>query len=193
MPIEYWFSTPIYVTMLNSNDIEVCHSELSIIIESYQDKLSNPWGDTVKTNFNYNGSNHVLNGTETNKIFTNKCNEFLHLLHNDSIIKIKESWFNISDKRDFQHFHIHDNYDVSGVYFFQTDGNDGDLVFNNPSLINRYHKLTANIEPKVNYKPETGKLILFPSFLEHGVFHNTSENKRISFAFNAKIYDTEKD
>lgn len=188
MPLEYWFPTPIYVNMLSSEEQEQCQSELESIVSVHSRDLDNPWGDKVKTNFLYGSSVNVLKDAAfTSTIFYNECKKFLHSIDLDSTISIKESWFNISEKGDFQHFHIHDNYDISGVYFFKTNEEDGDLVFNHPSLVNRYHKLTTSLASKINYKPKVGKLVLFPSFLEHGVFHNTSDNTRITFAFNAKL------
>jgi uncharacterized protein (TIGR02466 family) len=77
--------------------------------------------------------------------------------------------------------------DLSGVYYHQTTNNDGDIVFRNPSLVNRFHKLTYNIGNSVNYTPEVGKILLFPSFLEHAVFHNNSDDKRISISFNVTV------
>lgn len=188
MPVEYWFPTPIYVSVLAQSEQEICHEELDKVIKKYSNNLDNPWGDKVKTNFTYRNTTNILLETEvTFNIFLQECKKFLHSLKLDSTIEIKESWFNVSEEGDFQHFHIHNDYDISGVYFFQTNGDDGDLVFNHPSLVNRYHKLTAGFDDKICYKPQVGKLVLFPSFLEHGVFHNTSKNKRISIAFNAKV------
>ena len=107
--------------------------------------------------------------------------------HQVDSIDIKQSWCNISNRDAFQHFHVHGDMDLSGVYYHQTNGNDGDIVFRNPSLVNRFHKLTYNIDNSVNYKPEVGKILLFPSFLEHAVFHNNSDDKRISISFNVTV------
>lgn len=188
MPIEIWFPTPIYVEMLSTETIAICQSELSDIIYSDVHDMTNPWGDTVETSFKYDSKTDILSKAKrTQQIFLDHCNNFLTLLNLDCKIRIKESWFNISNTNNFQRMHLHNEYDISGIYYFQASENSGDVVFQNPSLVNRYHKLTSSIDSKVNYQPSTGKLLLFPSFLEHEVLPNMSKNKRISVAFNANI------
>lgn len=79
--------------------------------------------------------------------------------------------------------HTHGTADISGVYYFQTTGNDGDIFFISPvtSAISSlcYQKYVERQE----YSPEVGKLLLFPGWLEHGVKTNTVDVERISLAF----------
>lgn len=188
MPVEYFFPTPVYYSFVNN--LESIHHEVDSYVASVKDvDLRNPWGDTVQTTFKYEHHNHVLDNMPTLLLeIKENCQKFLTMIrHQVDSIDIKQSWCNISNKDAFQHFHIHGDTDLSGVYYHQTTGNDGDIVFRNPSLVNRFHKLTYNIDNSVNYKPEVGKILLFPSFLEHAVFHNTSDNKRISISFNVHV------
>lgn len=188
MPIEYFFPTPIYFSF--ANNLNIIQEEVENYLKTIESiNLTNPWGDTVQTTFKYGVYDHILDQTPLlQEEIKSHCANFLsNLRHQYSNISIKESWLNISSKNNFQHYHLHDDNDLSGVYYYQTNGNDGDIVFSNPSLVNKYHKITSNIDKTIKYKPEVGKIILFPSFLEHAVFHNTTDNQRISVTFNIKI------
>ncbi len=188
MPVEYFFPTPIYFSFVNN--LELVQKEVDLYLSSVKDsELVNPWGDTVQTTFKYGSFTHVLDQTPILlSEIKNHCNEFLkNIKHEGIVTNVRESWCNISNKHSFQHFHIHGDSDLSGVYYHQTTKGDGDIVFRNPSLVNRFHKLTYNIDNSITYKPEVGKLIIFPSFLEHAVFHNTLDSKRISISFNISL------
>lgn len=189
MPIEYWFPTPIYFNLLDEIEIKELQEEINSAILSYQSQdLSNPWGDTVKTSFKYNTDVNFLSYTPKLKEKIDKsCRDFLNSISIKKKYNIIESWFNISNKNDYQHFHIHDNFDFSGVYYHKTNGNDGNIVFNNPSLAARSHQLTSKIGSQAYFTPKEGGIIIFPSFLEHAVYQNTTDNERISIAFNARL------
>jgi uncharacterized protein (TIGR02466 family) len=188
MPVEYFFPTPIYYSFVKN--LGLIHHEVDSYVAAVKDiELINPWGDTVQTTFKYGHYNHVLDNTPTLLLEVKEhCQNFLTAMqHQVDSIDIKQSWCNISNRNSFQHFHVHGDMDLSGVYYHQTTSHDGDIVFRNPSLVNRFHKLTYNLHNSVNYKPEVGKILLFPSFLEHAVFHNNSDDKRISISFNINV------
>lgn len=189
MPVEYFFPTPVYFDFINENDLVICQQEIFSYISTLKNtNLFNPWGDTVDTSFKYGNYDKILESTPYfSKVINKHCKEFLKYLNLTTDFEIKESWVNISKPMNFQHFHIHDTYDISGVYYYQTNCNDGEIVFNNPSLVNRFHKLTSKLDSSISYKPEIGKLIIFPSFLEHAVYHNTSKSERISISFNGVL------
>jgi uncharacterized protein (TIGR02466 family) len=190
MPISYLFPTPVYTAMIKDED---AHFEINKYMQDLSSvDMSNPWNDTVKTTFKYKRKNCVLDQMPTlNGIIEKHCNNFLNQLktnrlynHFNYIAAIEESWLNISHQNGFQHFHIHPQCDLSGVFYHQTNCKDGDIEFLNPSLANRLHKLTmrTHIFPIL---PEKGKIIIFPNFLEHRVHVNCTESARISLAFNA--------
>jgi uncharacterized protein (TIGR02466 family) len=103
---------------------------------------------------------------------------------------ISNMWFNINKYKDANATHIHAFSVLSGVFYVKTPKNCGDLVFMNPMKIshfiedynfsefNNYNSTSNSITPKENI------LIIFPSWLEHFVRPNMSENDRISFSFN---------
>ena len=84
-----------------------------------------------------------------------------------------EFWFNAAFKGDSTSMHNHiDNAFVSGVFYLKASENSANLFF----------KSGKNNELEV--ETETGKIIFFPSELDHYVPVNESNKTRISIAFN---------
>ena len=90
--------------------------------------------------------------------------------------------------------HFHPNYFLSCVYYPKVEKNCGDLYFMNPTpgvkyalpfpLLNR-QSIYNDVEYSIT--PETGKLVIFPSWLTHWVTPNHSDSDRISIAFNIAL------
>jgi uncharacterized protein (TIGR02466 family) len=75
--------------------------------------------------------------------------------------------------------------EISGVYYYQTNGKDGDICFINPFNAARYFDF-GRVSSRSNniYTPTVGRLLLFPSYVQHKVRPNKTDNTRISLAFN---------
>ena len=95
--------------------------------------------------------------------------------------KIQNCWINFFEPGLRHSTHVHGNSTISGVYYYKTNGNDGDLVIFNP---NHNNVLNSWESPEIRIKPENGKLVLFPSYLYHEIETNTTQDTRISVAFN---------
>lgn len=93
------------------------------------------------------------------------------------------SWITSNDKGEYPPFHNHLNADISGVYYYQTNGEDGNIFFVTPTLA-MTNSVFSKLADNFHVKPEVGKLLLFPGWLQHGVATNTSNNNRKSLAFN---------
>ena len=186
--IQNHFAIPIYETYLDVLSTNI-QDEIRTFIELNNNNFNPTWGDPVYTTF---GSlTDVLDHIPALKyeIITNIQN-FLQELSKEYIsINMVRSWINITHSFGSQNYHIHNESGVStmisGVYYFQTNGNDGNIVFKTDSddIINN----TLNIQKTVVFKPVIGKLILFPSFLRHKVTKNYTDTDRISIAFNCEI------
>ena len=98
---------------------------------------------------------------------------------------LKSSWFSCFQKNNYAHIHSHRAADIAGVYYFSTDGDDGDLFFTSPIANAKASKSWA--QEKINYPPQQGSLLLFPGWFEHGVSTITKEDARISFSFNIDV------
>lgn len=115
-------------------------------------------------------------------------------------IKLHNMWLNINGYKDFNLEHTHPNSIISGAFYVSVPKNSGDIYFLNPININNFLSLylLRSLEDNAVFKQNNsgnctktlvpgaeGRLILFPSWLKHGVYPNMDPTKkRISFSFN---------
>ena len=101
-----------------------------------------------------------------------------------------EAWANVNGKGDTNAPHIHGGSPWSGVYFVATDPSPsagGDLFFTDPRTAALMLTHPFNIfktGSRIAVKAEAGRIVIFPSFLYHGVEPYAGETPRISIAFN---------
>ena len=103
---------------------------------------------------------------------------------------ITESWFTKTSKGQHAPMHSPGNSVISGVYYLQTNGNDGALVLKNPMTCtnNNIIMFLSNMKWGQKRMPlKEGLLLLWPAFLEHGTFVNETPEDRISFSFNITL------
>lgn len=115
-----------------------------------------------------------------------------------SIITIENFWFNINRKGNSNAVHIHDNSFLSGCFYLKATPNQGNITFYknhamdyivaSQAVIERYTPISASA---IAFDPQTGKLVMFPGYLPHGVGHNPTNEDRISVAFNIKLFRTD--
>jgi len=105
----------------------------------------------------------------------------------DRTYKIASAWLTLNKHGEQARLHNHGDVDISGVYYIQTNGHDGDLYFHTPASIWSASYLLAHTHCDLYAKPEVGKLFLFPAGIMHGVIGNNTQNERVSISFNIKF------
>ena len=110
--------------------------------------------------------------------------------------KAKESWIVNYKKNNYQPWHLHPGWTISTVFYLKADENDVPTMFKSPyndmlNPLNRtpdteddkdpYNELTYST---IDYKPKSGKLLIFRSFIEHMVPLKLNNKDRIIFAYN---------
>jgi uncharacterized protein (TIGR02466 family) len=104
-------------------------------------------------------------------------------------LKIND-WVNINRKGDYncRHVHLCNNVFLSGVYYVKVPENSGNIRFWDPRGI-LHHRLPEHdyYFDDCQYQwivPKAGLLLFFPTWLEHEVEPNESDEDRISISFN---------
>jgi uncharacterized protein (TIGR02466 family) len=85
--------------------------------------------------------------------------------------------------------HDHANCLFSGVYYVQTPPDSGNLTFHDPRnarvfMQPKVTSFTPYIADAIDVEVQEGIIIVFPSWLKHGVAPNLSNRDRISLSFN---------
>lgn len=98
-------------------------------------------------------------------------------------------WVNVNPKYASNKIHDHANCLFSGVYYVKTPENCGNLMFYDPRSARTFYKpnvqnFTAYTADAVAHAAEAGLLLIFPSWLKHGVEPNLSDEDRVSISFN---------
>jgi uncharacterized protein (TIGR02466 family) len=100
-------------------------------------------------------------------------------------------WANINPPRAWNRKHNHANAFFSGVYYVKVPAKAGKLELHDPRpgpQLLRPRQKTENLDREywrsVSFDPQEGRIIIFPSWLEHEVKSNESNDIRISISFN---------
>ena len=111
---------------------------------------------------------------------------------NNQEVTLSNMWAIINKKGAMNQKHHHSNSDLSAAYYVTAKEGCGDIIFYDPRPGKVYKHPISNTPNLLNannngVKPEPGMLVLFPSYLEHSVDPNTSDDERIVISFNINL------
>ena len=185
--IEHLYSTPLYCNIVN--DYKTVNYHIDKIIDKVDFKTG-VWGASthaISTDFGERSTPNILKEfglrkleKEIHKHLEEYCDELGFEMPSYRFL----SWFSKFEKGNYAHIHNHGHFDISGVYYYKTNGEDGKIFFEtpNPFLDTKICYLRHGGE--WDHTPEVGKILLFPGWLRHGVKTNETDNTRISLSFN---------
>jgi uncharacterized protein (TIGR02466 family) len=104
-------------------------------------------------------------------------------------VEVTGCWANVLARGAAHKLHSHPNNFLSGVYYVRTHPGADTINFHDPrrqtSIIRPpVVELTAENTDQTVVRVANGTLLMFPSYLEHSVDSNMSEEERISISFN---------
>ena len=111
-------------------------------------------------------------------------------LNYDNKLEISSSWFTKTHKGEQSPMHDHKNCVFSAVYYYgDYDDKVGNLIFKNPIVNLTSYRLNVGKSNKFNtydieITPQSGSLLIFPSYVSHKIDVHKSEIPRLSLAFN---------
>lgn len=187
--ITQLFSVPIYHadTGINNFDNELNFLETLDLIPSKKNSVSknqNIFDHSEMIQCKNIVEEHVQNFVHN--VF--KCTQQLY---------VTNSWTAKSLKNQSHHNHHHPNSIISGVLYLQSKPNSGAITFHNQSPLKKSFNFTYNFtESNIfnanmwSYTPLTGEILLFPSWLNHEVGTNNSDDSRVIVGFNTFVKGT---
>ena len=188
---------PLFPFLLHQYDLENFDGIQNKLIDYvYKEKEKDPIGRKIS---NFGGwqsipqyadfSNPLLHQVliGVKKIFSSS------VLRGEMKITVTDMWININGKGHFNKLHDHPGSHFAGVLWIKSLQNSGKLDFENPFGFSRFHEMKGyteefkssfNCHPAYYLSPKSGKMIIFPSSLNHSVGFNESDEDRISVSFN---------
>jgi uncharacterized protein (TIGR02466 family) len=186
-----WFPTPIWHFVLD--DYPSLNAVLLQEIQAEQQR--DPKGEQWSNILGWHSAND-LHQRECFAEFTQIINanvlEVATCLHWDLqkiALEIRSCWAIVNGKMASNSVHNHPNSILSGVYYLQAPADAGVISFGDPRsaaqmLVPPLKEFSLWTLPKISYQPQAGTMLLFPSWLLHGVEMNRSDDVRISLSFN---------
>lgn len=180
---EILFPTPIYVTDFGNSDLIKDIKNLVLREdEVFSDSICYSTADTLHLNDSFAPLLKLLDS-------------YIEFALNDIGVlkdsyKITCMWANISESQNRHNMHLHPNSFLSGVLYLNCPENPGNIGFRDPrhsmEMISfEYAEDSIFRHRTIEVEPITGRLILFPSWLQHGTRPGDFiEDKRISLSFN---------
>jgi len=177
------WSTPFFYT--NLKDF-VGEYNNKLVEYAYSIKENNPKG---RSNSNENGYQSELLDPN-NDVLRPLSNKIFELCKNINLniqtIKIPQIWININPKGGYNIVHQHGQYHISGTYYVKTPKDSGYICHRDPrpgAMTNGFfNDRFDDGEVRLTYNYE-GFLLIWPSFVDHFVLPNKSEEDRISISF----------
>ncbi len=116
--------------------------------------------------------------------------DYLNIEHKEFVIT--GCWANINPPGTIRTRHMHPNNLLSGVYYAQTPRETDGLVLYDPRqqpymISPRVTKFTEATSSEVKADVRPGRIVLFPSWLEHSVLTTGGEAERVSVSFNVNL------
>ena len=125
------------------------------------------------------------------QMFTHISNRLIKEgLNYDNELEISSSWFTKTHKGEQSPMHDHKNCVFSAVYYYgDYDDKVANLIFKNPIVNLTSYRLNVGKSNKFNtydieITPQSGSLLIFPSYVSHKIDVHKSDIPRLSLAFN---------
>jgi uncharacterized protein (TIGR02466 family) len=176
------------------------------ITESSKANYGTGWTSYHATNGDFYSKYNLANSPVTEELQTfiwDSVKNYFMTIGIDPIhlefLRLGVVWANVNPKYSYHTFHTHENSYYSGCYYVKVPKNSGDIVFKDPRNSLRLFELSPGENQKfsdavvrqIPMNPLPGSIVLFPSWLEHEVQQNLTDDDRVSIAFNI-IPDYEK-
>ncbi len=192
---EYWFPTPLWFSKLDVNNKEIVKFCQNLSKKDKGRILSNVGGWQSNDIFLHENTDNKLKPLfnliwEELKSIVEQMNLLdQYRLDQNSL----QFWININGQYNYNSLHNHPQSFFSGVYYVKVPKESGNVIFHHPNSLMKFwyqqytKSSTYESHSSIFVVPEEGKLIVFPSWLEHVVESNESKKERISIAFNIAL------
>ena len=167
-----------------------------LIEETYQEREEDPIGRKISNRGGWQSKSVNIQKDKSKLLKNIITDSVLKLPILSNVYATIEGWKNINEPGNFNVKHNHPRSNLSGVFWIKTPKYSGNIEFESPEVFDRYgeldsytneFKLNSNSYMRYYFIPKEGKILIFPSNLEHEVEENRSDEDRISYSFNIRL------
>ena len=185
---------PSVIHQFDVNGFNEIQDELIDFVYNMREK--DPVGHTISNRRGWQSSCFSIDNEDDvlKKFLTNCLAEFPPI--KKSVRLFVSAWVNINPPEAFNMKHNHPTSDLSGVLWIKSQKDCGNIIFDSPrsfathqeiECYNEDFKENNNYFHSFSFNPVAGRLIVFPSHLDHHVDFNESQEDRISVSFNIRL------
>jgi uncharacterized protein (TIGR02466 family) len=184
-----FFAVPVLVLDFEDRELADIQAEITKNLPNIlNSSMAAPWGDNVSTTFKPGRNQDIMSFVleNTAKGIVRATVEYLGEIGYQGLdLRLKDSWFTWYKKGGFQFDHLNAEARVCGVYYYQTNGEDGALRFNNPNHASALGMFPYDGQtmPVQYIPPKVGRMVLWPAWLSHRIEPNCTDNESISLNF----------
>lgn len=195
MFLKHLFSTPVWADNLNS----VSDNNLDLIRQFCLDQAASGLSLQHSNQGGYHSpaySVEQLLATPLSSVVNpilEKVNECMSTLGTNKKLRLSSIWFHVNGAGHYNNVHSHGGV-LSGAFYVSVPDRGSTIFFSRSlDMVNYFYgsigcdnnnDLTAS---ELDFTPSEKTLVIFPSWLPHGVRPNYSNKERISISFNTEI------
>jgi uncharacterized protein (TIGR02466 family) len=182
------FPTPVWVVDFEQNIHEPLNAQIIRHLDAMiEERPAVDIGATLQTDNNMHEFDEFADLVAQLRRGTAAVLEFLEIKYDT--FEITGCWANINPTGGINTPHTHPNNYLSGVYYVQTQQGADSIFFSDPRpqagvVLPPTNSETIYSGNEIGFDAKAGRLIMFPSWLVHGVPANRSNRDRISVSFN---------
>lgn len=188
------FPTPLYTYKTKNKEYADIQTELQAVVDKLY--LEDRWGQNSHWNSHTmclsnsgNFRESILRDEEMRVVTSciiHHCLNYMRMMNVKPMYKpaIETSWLTLTRPSQYAHIHDHGTSHVSGVYWFKTNGQDGDIVFRNSLKELKCNPIGSWYAHESAFSPDQGRISMWPGYLDHSVSENKTNEDRISLSFN---------
>lgn len=184
------FPVPLYVTTYNQNTTDMVR-----YFDSCEMNTANDGGYGIISKNSYIIDNPICNPLSNFIMFHMREFATNIMRYNYEEIQFAQSWLTYKTPGQFHKAHTHPNTLIAAVFYYEHQEDDAAICFSKeaksyhrsylePSLLDDYQQHTYSQE-EIYFKPKLNNLIIFPSYLTHGVPPNKTNRVRKALGVNA--------
>lgn len=187
------FAVPIYSRQLEERSLRIIREATLEYIQLNPQKFTTPggWSCPTLSNIESNADDYGDGGVLMAEIEGATMSYYQAWGFPPCDLRIEKAWINIAGNGAYQELHDHlqylNNRLFSGVLYIKAGKNQGHLQLRNPIKPYAHCMLPSGVFDDCVIEPRDGLLVCFPSWMSHCVGTNTTEETRISIAWNVFV------